>query len=845
MGWRAKLEKTATAIRSATWLADEAQRLLDDKATATANASTMAKQREIVALLRDTAMSVTPGWQGVDISMVADTEPLATSAPASSAMRIGQAELDEQHSFPALARLLGSGHLVMDGDASDSRVAGMLQTLMVRLVAAYPKVEFSLVDGVTLGQVFAPCGPLVDAGIAESIATDHLSLGKVLTAAEKRIQEVRDATARSESIDDQPFHVIVIAGLPPQVGKSMRERLAAIAHAGPQAHTHVILCGWKSAIKSEQLPAIEGGTYVSIADEVTMSGMELPIQLDESPPPALMRAVFGTKAQLRTKASTLTTQDLIPEQYWNETSADGLTTVIGRDARGDVPVSFDDNTPHWLIGGRTGAGKTVFLLDVLYSLSARYGPNELALYLLDFKEGVSFSEFTPSPGDESWIPQVKAVGVESDREYGVAVLGALRKELSRRASKMKRAGATRLAKLRQLMPDEHLPRIVAVIDEFHVLFNGNDRLARTAVAHLEELARKGRSYGVHLVLASQTISGIEALYSKKDSIFGQFPLRIALPGAKHLLDERNESADGLTVGQAVVNTAGGAIGWDRICQFPDASASEDELEGLRHTLWAARDVNDAGPTVFQGFAEQHLTADPTYPQLTTQGMPRALVGRGVDVDVSTVSYTFDASPGRHLAILGPSPVGVDVLSASAISVAHQHKPGSVEFVLAPLVAAADEATRGVEETLEALGHEYRQIGAQDIKSTMKELQDNPSPTYVVLFGADAVDASNLTSTTHLKHLMQHGPADGIHILGWWRGARRFASDMGGSHGRESCAGIVALNVSAAELGNVLGDPTCDWEHRSNRALFMDRHANTKQLTVPFVTPGRLEEGDEL
>ncbi|QSB04595.1 FtsK/SpoIIIE domain-containing protein [Natronoglycomyces albus] len=838
MGWRAKLEHTAAAIRAATWLADEAGRRLEDKVAHSSMASTMAKQREIVTLLHESAIAATPGWLGLDISSVSEDEPLAADPPGSSAIRLGRVELDERHSFPALVRLVGSGHLVVDGDAADARVSSLLQTLMVRLVAAYPKIEFSLVDGVTLGQVFAPCAPLVDAGIAEPVATDHLSLGKVLTEAEKRIQEVRDAAARSESIADQPYHVIVVAGLPPQIGKTLRERIAAIAHAGPRAHTHVILCGWRSALRHEPPPAIEGGTYLSIGDDVTLSDVPLPVELDEAPSPGLMRSVFGGRARQTQRAATLGVEDLIPEHFWAESSAAALTTVIGRDARGDVPVSFDDATPHWLIGGRTGAGKTVFLLDVLYSLSARYGPDELALYLLDFKEGVSFSEFTPSMGDESWIPQVKAVGVESDREYGVAVLEALRRELSRRASIMKRAGATRLAKLRQLMPDEHLPRIVAVIDEFHVLFNGNDRLARTAVAHLEELARKGRSYGVHLVLASQTISGIEALYAKKDSIFGQFPLRVALPGASHLLDERNESAEGLTVGQAVINTAGGAPGWDRTCQFPDASASEDALAQLRHKLWSARDVNAARPVVFQGFDEQHLVADPTYRTLSAQGLPRALIGRAVDVDVSTVSYTFDASPGRHLAVLGTSTVGVDVVSAAALSVSRQHEPGSVNFVLAPLVAAADEACAELESAFQDAGHSFTKITAAELRDSVMSLNNNPTPTYLVLFGADAAAT---TVAPKLLHLMQHGPSGGVHVLGWWRGARRFATDMGGPSGREACAGIVALNVSAQELGNVLGDPTCDWTARTNRALFIDRHANTTTLTVPFVKPGRLEE----
>ena len=100
-----------------------------------------------------------------------------------------------------------------------------------------------------------------------------------------------------------------------------------------------------------------------------------------------------------------------------------------------LTLAFDDVTPHWLVGGRTGAGKTVFLLNVLYGLAARYSPAELQLYLLDFKEGVCFTEFVPTERDPSWLPHARAVGIESDREYGLAVLRELRREAQRRATR--------------------------------------------------------------------------------------------------------------------------------------------------------------------------------------------------------------------------------------------------------------------------------------------------------------------------------------------------------------------------------------------------------------------------
>ena len=54
--------------------------------------------------------------------------------------------------------------------------------------------------------------------------------------------------------------------------------------------------------------------------------------------------------------------------------------------------------------------------------------------------------------DPTWVPHAVAVGVESDREYGVAVLRALRSELNRRANAFKRAGVTKLSELRRAAP---------------------------------------------------------------------------------------------------------------------------------------------------------------------------------------------------------------------------------------------------------------------------------------------------------------------------------------------------------------------------------------------------------
>jgi hypothetical protein len=531
---------------------------------------------------------------------------------------------------------------------------------------------------------------------------------------------------------------------------------------------------------------------------------------------------------------------------WAGDAADGVDATVGHAGETVVTLRFNDLTPHWMIGGRSGAGKTAFLVNVLYGLGARYGPDELALYLLDFKEGVSFAEFVPTQRDRTWLPHARAVGVESDREYGLAVLRELDAEMTRRSVAYKRAGVTKFAELRAVAAEEGrqrpLPRILCVIDEFQVLLAGGDAMAAEAVALLESLARKGRSYGIHLILASQTVLGVEALYAKRDSIFGQFPVRIALPGGGDVLEPTNDSAAGLPLGAAVVNTAGGlggprgaTRGHERVVRFPDPHADRDALRELRHRLWQARDPEAVPPRIFAGYAQQHLVDDPTYRAALAgrSTRPAALVGRIIDVGLSTAAFPLDSSPGRHLAIFGAQAAGAELLDAAARSVAAHHAPRTARFVIASLVADGDELAKALAVEI---GHrqEARLVNAAGLAAEL-ELD---APGYRVVFGMDAASAGSLP-TDRLRRLLREGPAHGVHLLSWWRGLRRFSEEVGGSAGREDVAGMVFLNVPGQDVSLLLGRPV-DWQPRPNRALLHDRHADRTVTIVPFARP----EADE-
>ena len=122
-----------------------------------------------------------------------------------------------------------------------------------------------------------------------------------------------------------------------------------------------------------------------------------------------------------------------------------------------------------------------------------------------------------------------------------------------------------------------------MIDEFQVLLTRPGRGADGGGGLLEDLARRGRSQGIHLVLASQDVSGIEALWGRA-GLVAQFTLRIALPKARRILAETNLAADTIPRFHAVVNADSGVPPANRWYALPDAS-DRATWRALQHSLW--------------------------------------------------------------------------------------------------------------------------------------------------------------------------------------------------------------------------------------------------------------------
>ena len=112
---------------------------------------------------------------------------------------------------------------------------------------------------------------------------------------------------------------------------------------------------------------------------------------------------------------------------------------------------------------------------------------------------------------------------------------------------------------------ETLPRILLIIDEFHVLFSkdSSDVMSKNSAAYLEQIIRQGRAFGIHIILASQTMTNIGGI---NNGVWGQVGVRIALKcpksDAKFVLGSDNDGVDLLSAdnpGQAVYNSDCGNV----------------------------------------------------------------------------------------------------------------------------------------------------------------------------------------------------------------------------------------------------------------------------------------------
>lgn len=459
---------------------------------------------------------------------------------------------------------------------------------------------------------------------------------------------------------------------------------------------------------------------------------------------------------------------------WSDTEASdtryGIEVEIGRHGAGRPArlVLGRDGGHHAICIGRTGSGKTNLFHVIVSNLVRRYSPTELELYLLDFKEGVEFAVYA-----DLALPHCRAVAIDADRGFGLSVLAHLRRELNRRASVFKTAGVgiTSLERYEE-STGRNMPRIVLLIDEFQVLLQG-EKMAGVATgaaaAALEDLVRRGRSFGLHVILGSQTLAGRELT----PATLGQLAVRIVLPcsapDAAMLLGDQAISSQLRAPGDAIVWSAGqGDVSDANLAKI--FASNLDDLPELAETSRAH--MIDAGdtptaPFVFRGSGQNDLTE--VMPHLRallaeTRDKTAALFAVGAPTAFGErPAGVFESRRGRNLLFVHRAEEARGSFFYSALE-SFLTLSNDCHVYVCDLEQARDFAGGSMSAALAAaFGERVQVIEPANLEACLAQLAARKGGPRSLLAIAGA-GRSNLVRSPVLAKLLGEGPEQGLHVL---------------------------------------------------------------------------------
>ena len=677
----------------------------------------------------------------------------------------------------------------------------------------------------------------------ETIKYLHEHVRSVLNVIQGRTESLLDFRQQL-SPKVEGFKLVVLSTIYDLLSDEIKDKLTVLLKAGPAAGVtfliHSMTLGVNELVLGlSQQCQVDGSTVLD--ERSGVRGRFDPQSADELI--AVSRRVASAVASAQVEPVAFSEVQPL-DAPWSQSSRDGISFAVGTYGMSTIEVTLGDelNQRHnALITGAVGQGKSNLISVVVHSLCQRYSPSEVEFYMLDFKEGVTLQAFAPDPSTGSFLPHARVLGLDADREYGVNVLRHLFAIYRQRMATFKASGVQNIRQYRLADPEAVMPRIVAVIDEFQMLFADQDTVATTASDLIVKGARLFRACGIHFILASQTIgSGGMLGGTTGQALFAQIPVRLALKNSlaeSHAtLGLKNDAASHIRSREAIVNLDYGELSSNRKTTI--AYADEAILAELRATWWQQARDTVTPPEVFEG--ERRLSLHDDAHILTNLPSGHAMLGRRISVGAAPLTIDLTTDVGRNLALLGTGP-GHAVLLNAALSLLHSTP--TAELVLLDLIndwpSPARDATRtDFEQELTKLGSIYRLVDKHQADALIDELVERAAttaddasapPVYIIGFGLERWRSD----TTKIKTLFANGPLAGIHFLGWWNKYSSFKA-MVGLGGDNNFDIRIAMHLDHSSAREAFKQPILRWTPQDNRALVWDSATmSNPQLVVPY------------
>ena len=325
-----------------------------------------------------------------------------------------------------------------------------------------------------------------------------------------------------------------------------------------------------------------------------------------------------------------------------------LVIDVGKKGKNDMQFRMDlVSHVHSFIIGQSGSGKSVFLHNIIGGAMLKYASEDLQLYLLDFKlGGVEFNRYQGAK-------HVKALLVDnSDPQVTLEILRELRNSMTERGKLLRNAGVNNIGEYNKLHQQDRMPHVLVVADECHEMFKADDSIPRQVRNEISDIvikiAKEGRSQGVHLVFATQTLSGTEISSEIINNVSDFYLLKCAQTDSERLVTNSSAITSELSTGQIYYHHVDEQVKFQ--AYYTDKEAAEKLMAAI---VEKAKDHKSNGEFYFNGAQMFYLDDSVKEQMLAVKGKsPLAFMGKAIDISQKDLFIKLNEDFSENVLLLG-------------------------------------------------------------------------------------------------------------------------------------------------------------------------------------------------